>query len=97
MPCSATSDLGLHCLPMTPKTDTRLIWINKKETALQYKGCYCHVSNKYKPYTTNKPPKIKHKIVNIFLSIYSFIYMVSVFYIFNGISLNTSGLENPLV
>ena len=27
-PRSAASDLGLHCLPMSPKWDARLIWDN---------------------------------------------------------------------
>ena len=27
-PRSAASDLGLHCLPMFQKWDTRLIWVN---------------------------------------------------------------------
>ena len=26
--CSAASDLGLHCLPMSRKRNTRLIWVN---------------------------------------------------------------------
>ena len=27
-PRSAASDLGLHCLPRSPKRDARLIWVN---------------------------------------------------------------------
>ena len=27
MPHSAASDLGLHCLPMSQKRDSRLIWV----------------------------------------------------------------------
>ena len=27
-PHSAASDLGLHCLPMSPKWAARLIWVN---------------------------------------------------------------------
>ena len=27
-PCSAASDLGLHCLPMSQKWDARFIWVN---------------------------------------------------------------------
>ena len=30
MPHSAASDLGLHCLPMSQKWDTRLIWFKQK-------------------------------------------------------------------
>ena len=26
-PCSAASDLGLHCLPMSQKWDARLMWV----------------------------------------------------------------------
>ena len=33
MPRSAASDLGLHCLHMSHKKDTRLIWVkNSKES-----------------------------------------------------------------
>ena len=28
MPCSAASDLGLHCLPMSLLWDARLKWVN---------------------------------------------------------------------
>ena len=28
--CSAASDLGLHCSPMSQKGDARLIWVNIK-------------------------------------------------------------------
>ena len=28
IPCSAASDLGLHCLPMPKKWDAGLIWVN---------------------------------------------------------------------
>ena len=28
MPLSAASDLGLHCLPISHKKDTRHIWVN---------------------------------------------------------------------
>ena len=28
MPLIAASDLGLHCLPMSPQKDARLIWVN---------------------------------------------------------------------
>ena len=27
-PRSAASDLGMHCLPRSPKRDARLIWVN---------------------------------------------------------------------
>ena len=29
MPCSAASDLGLQCLSMSNKKDTRLIWVKQ--------------------------------------------------------------------
>ena len=28
-PCSAASDLGLHCLPMSLLWDASLIWVNQ--------------------------------------------------------------------
>ena len=33
MPCSAVSDLGLHCLPATLLGDSRLQWVKRKEFA----------------------------------------------------------------
>ena len=30
---SAASDLGLHCLSMSPKWDSRLIWVHKIKAA----------------------------------------------------------------
>ena len=33
-PRSEASDLGLHCLPMSHKKDSRLIWVN-------ISSCYC--------------------------------------------------------
>ena len=38
-----TSDLGLHCLPMSQKWDARLIWVNQVQV-LQYRDMLnqCH-------------------------------------------------------
>ena len=33
--CSATSDLGLHCLPMSEKRDDRLIWVSNISIVLK--------------------------------------------------------------
>ena len=30
---NAASDLGLHCLPMSHKKETRLMWVNAKKIA----------------------------------------------------------------
>ena len=34
MPLSAASDLGLRCLPMSNKKDTRLIWVKTRTITL---------------------------------------------------------------
>ena len=35
-PHSAASDLGLHCLPMSPKWDARLIWVKYLSCCISY-------------------------------------------------------------
>ena len=38
MPCSAASDLGLHCLPMSLLWDTRHKWVNVVKYICRDKG-----------------------------------------------------------
>ena len=47
MPHSATSDLGLHCLPRSQKRDTRLIWVKgfNKHTYTLLKKISCSIVN----------------------------------------------------
>ena len=47
MPCSAASDLGLHCLPITLLWVSRLQWLNTEETTL---GLYGMTLGKYYSY-----------------------------------------------
>ena len=51
-PCSATSDMGFHCLPMSDKQDARLIWVKN------------YVSLDLEP-ILKMTPKIKTNVVDL--------------------------------
>ena len=66
MPHFAASHLGLFCLPMSHKKDTRLIWVNAKKSKLVY--------NTFQQ--RNPVNFLFHVYVNIFLLAFNIIYHI---------------------
>ena len=57
MPCCAASDLGLHCVPMSQKWDTRLIWVTDDDDEFWYSGI--PLTFKIRKFKTSSHPNLE--------------------------------------